>query len=211
MKRGVLGVDGHDLRAGRFGERHHQLASNHERLLVGKRQVDALAERGHGRAQAGGAHERVEHQVGARLHDEAHQPFRAAQNLPLGPRIRGKSRRVLVDERDPPHAVRARLLHERLPRALGREADQLELVAALQHVERLGADRAGGAKDERRLGIVTSVAICVPGGSWTEWSKDEGHPPRAIARERPRTPLREASTTLQVRHTPTKCNSRQPP
>ncbi len=56
-----------------------------------------------------------------------------------------------IDKRDPPHAVRTRLLHEHLPGALRGKTDQLQLVAALEHVERLGADRAGGTEDEQAL------------------------------------------------------------
>ena len=52
VKRGVLGVDRHDLRAGGLGERRHELAADDERLLVGERQVDALAERRDRRARA---------------------------------------------------------------------------------------------------------------------------------------------------------------
>ena len=45
VQRGVLGIDGQDLRPSRLGERHHQLASRNERLLVGEREVDSLAQR----------------------------------------------------------------------------------------------------------------------------------------------------------------------
>ena len=77
VQRGVLGVDGQDLRAGRLGERHHELAADDERLLVGEREVDPLAERGDGRAEAGGADERVEDEVGAGLEHEPHEPLGA--------------------------------------------------------------------------------------------------------------------------------------
>ena len=66
VQRRVLGVDGDDLRAGGLGQLRHELAADDERLLVGQREVDALAERRHRRAQAGRADQRVEHEVGAR-------------------------------------------------------------------------------------------------------------------------------------------------
>ena len=45
---------------------HDELAADDQGLLVGQREVDALAERRHRRAEAGGADERVEHEVGTR-------------------------------------------------------------------------------------------------------------------------------------------------
>ena len=66
VQRGVLGVDGQDPRAGRLRELGHELAADDERLLVGEREVDPLAERRDGRAEARRADERVEDEVGAR-------------------------------------------------------------------------------------------------------------------------------------------------
>ncbi len=57
-----------------------------------------------------------------------------------------------VGERDPAHSRRARLRDERLPRAPGAEADDLEIVRSADHVERLDADRAGRAEDEEASG-----------------------------------------------------------
>ena len=46
-------------------------------------------------------------------------------------------------------AVLARLRDERLPGAPGGQADELQVLGALDDVERLGADRAGRAQDEQ--------------------------------------------------------------
>ncbi len=115
VQRGVLGVHGDELRAGRLRERDHELAAHHERLLVGERQVDALAQRGDGRAQARRAHERVEHEVGVGLHDQAHEPLGAREHLAVGPRLRGTGAGIGVRKRDPPHPMRLRLLDQPLP------------------------------------------------------------------------------------------------
>ena len=100
VQRRVLGVDGDDLRAGRLGERHDELAADDERLLVGQREVDALAERRDRRPQAGRADERVEHEVGARLEHEPHEPLGPGEHLAVGPRLRGAGRGGLVGQRD---------------------------------------------------------------------------------------------------------------
>ena len=59
-ERGVLRVDRDHRRARGLGERHHELAAHHEALLVGQREVDALAERRDRRAEPGRAHQRVQ-------------------------------------------------------------------------------------------------------------------------------------------------------
>ena len=122
VQRGVLGVDGQDLRAGRLGERHHELAADDERLLVGEREVDALAERRDGRAEAGRADERVEHEVGAGLEHELDEPLGARQHLAVGPLLGRARAGVGVGERDPVDAEAPRLLDQRVRRALGAQA-----------------------------------------------------------------------------------------
>ena len=108
VERGVLGVDRDQPRAGGLGERGHELAADDQRLLVGQRDVDALGERDDRRAEAGGADDRVEHEVGAATRRRAGS----------GPRGRAAPRRrvhcsaarrggVGVGERDPRHAVLA--------------------------------------------------------------------------------------------------------
>ena len=91
----------------------HELAADDERLLVGERDVDALGERDDRRAEAGRADDRVEHEVGVGLGDEPHEPLGAGQHLALGPRLGGARGGVGVGERDPAHAVLARLLDQR--------------------------------------------------------------------------------------------------
>ena len=81
-----------------------------------------------------------------------HEPLGAGEHLALGPRLRRARGRRGIGERDAPDAVRARLLDQALPRALGAQADQLEVVGARDDLERLRADRAGGAEDEQLPG-----------------------------------------------------------
>ena len=101
VQRGVLGVDGDDLRAGGLGERHDELAADDERLLVGQREVDALPQRRDRRAEPRGADQRVEDEVGARLEHEPHEPLGPAQHLAVGPRLGGLRGGVRVGQRDP--------------------------------------------------------------------------------------------------------------
>jgi hypothetical protein len=130
----VLGIDGEDASAGSFCQRDHELAPHDERLLVRKRQIDPLAKRRDRGPEAGGANEPVEHEIGARLHDQAHEPGRPRKNLAVGPSLGGTGGHVLVGERDSIHAVGARLLHERLPGALRGQSHQLELLAVCAYL-----------------------------------------------------------------------------
>ncbi len=62
-QRRVLGVHRQDSAPGRLGQGGHQLAADHEALLVGERQVDALAERDDRWPEPRGADDRVQHEV----------------------------------------------------------------------------------------------------------------------------------------------------
>ncbi len=152
VQRRVLGVDGQDLRAGRLGERHHKLAADDERLLVGEREVDALAERRDRRAEAGRADERVEHEVGVGLEHQLDEPLGARQHLAVGPLLRCAGAGVGVGERDPADAEAPRLVDQRIRRALGGQADELEVGVAGDDFQGLRADRAGRAEDEQTAG-----------------------------------------------------------
>ena len=147
-QRRVLGVHGHDAGAGGLGQGRDQLAADDERLLVGQREVDALPQRRHCWSQARGTDQGVEHEVGARLDHEAHEPLRAGQDLPVRPGLGGPRRCVLVGECDPADAVAPRHAHELLPRALRRQPYDVELGRCLDDLEGLGPDRAGGPEDE---------------------------------------------------------------
>ena len=145
---GVLGIHRYQLCAGALGKGGHELAADHEALLVREREIDSLAECGDRGAQAGRAHQRVQHEVAVGLGDELHEPLRPGQDLDPAPVLGRHGRGVEVGERDPADAVHAGLLEQELPARRRREAHDLELAAALDHVERLRADRAGGADDE---------------------------------------------------------------
>ena len=152
VQRGVLGVDGQDLGARGLGERHHELAADDERLLVGEREIDALAERRDRRAEPGRADEGVQDEVGGGLHDEPHETLGPGEHLAVGPRLGRARGGVGIGEGDAIDAMLARLRDERLPRALGRQPDELEVVGALEDLERLGSDRAGRPQDEQAAG-----------------------------------------------------------
>ena len=59
----------------------HELAAHHEALLVGEREVDALAERRHRRAEPGGAHQRVQHEVAVGIGDQLDEPLGTREHL----------------------------------------------------------------------------------------------------------------------------------
>ena len=86
--------------------------------------------------------------------DELDEALGAGEHLAVGPRLGGAGGGVGVGERDPAHAVADGLFDERLPGARGAQADDLEIVGARDHVERLGADRPGGAEHEETAGHV---------------------------------------------------------
>ena len=87
---------------------HDELAADDERLLVGQREVDPLAERRDGRPEAGRADERVEDEVGAGLEHEPHEPLGPDEHLAVGPRLRPRAR--------PRRRRRARCGRRRAPR-----------------------------------------------------------------------------------------------
>ena len=98
VQRRVLGVDRDQARVGRLGQRRHQLAADHQRLLVGERDVDPLGQRHDRRAQPRRADDRVQDEVGARLRDELANPVLARQHssppLRLPPAQRRPGRRA---------------------------------------------------------------------------------------------------------------------
>ena len=157
VQRGVLGVDRDQLGAGGLGQRHHEVAADDERLLVGERDVDALGQRHDRRAEPGRADDRVEHEVGAGLRHEPHEALGAGQHLALGPRLGGARRGVAVAERDPGHAVLPGELDEPLVGALGGQPDELELLAA-----RDSRRRAPGGRSSRWHRGSAGVSSCAP-------------------------------------------------
>ena len=132
---------------------HDELAADDERLLVGQREVDALAER---RRRSGPrparADERVEHEVGAGLDDEPTSPSAPASTSPSVQRLGGARGGV--------GGRRARCARTPCARACSTSASQRRSALrptssrssrARDDVERLGADRAGRAEDEEPL------------------------------------------------------------
>ena len=149
-ERRVLGVDRDDLRLGRFGQGRDQLAADDQALLVREGEVDALAQRDDRRPQAGRAGDRVQDEVGLGRRDElAHAlgPGEDARALGRAPLRDGR-----VGDRDALHAVLVGLGDRVFPARLSRDADQLKVLPrGLDHLERLHADRAGGAEHDHTL------------------------------------------------------------
>ena len=158
---------GIELRAGRLAQRHDELAADDEAIPCWPaRRRSPSRERDDGRAEPRRADDGVQDQVGVGLRDEADEPLRPGEHLAVRPRLARTRRRVWIRQRDTPHAVRACLGDERLVRALGRQADDLEGVARPRHhVQRLGADRARRAEDEQplhRRAIVAAGSSAAP-------------------------------------------------
>ena len=152
VERRVLGVDRDDPRAGRLGERHDQLAADHQALLVGEREVDALGERDDRRAEAGGADDRVEDQVGLGARAiSSRMPSSPASTWPPHAAA-ARSAALRVGERDRRHAVLARPARAAAPSSSPRESPTTcRLVAGRDHLERLRADRPGRAEYQHAL------------------------------------------------------------
>jgi hypothetical protein len=143
----VLGVHRQQLRAGGLGESHHELAAHDKALLVGQREVDALAERRDGGPEPGRADQRVQDEIAVGVRDQLHEALRSGQHLHL--RVLARPRgRIGVGKRNAAHAVRNRLLQEQLPAGRGSEPNDLELGIALDDVQGLRADGAGRADYE---------------------------------------------------------------
>ena len=110
MERCVLGVDREDGGTGGLRQRGHELSADHERLLVGQREVDAFGQRGDGREQPGRADDRVEDHVALAFGDQPHHTVGTGEHLSARPRLAGLGRGVGIGQRDPAHPVALGLL-----------------------------------------------------------------------------------------------------
>ena len=124
----MLGVDGQQQASTPLPRRERELAGRDEALLVRERERDAALERPERRADAGEADDRVQDDVRLRGFEQLGD---VATDL-----------RVL-------DAVLARQLRQ-VGRA-GREGTELELGVPLNDLDRLPADRAGGAEQRYPL------------------------------------------------------------
>src|ERR1700709_282642 len=86
------------LFAKRACEPHPQLAAEHQPLLVGERDVDPGRQRGDGRAEAGGADDPVQHEVGLGRRDQVAHALLADQHPPV-PRLARAGGSVGIGER----------------------------------------------------------------------------------------------------------------
>ena len=149
-QRGVLGVDRHDL-PGRRGRRH-QRAARDQGLLVGERERGPGGERGQRGAEADRPGDAVEHRVDGRGGGELGGRVGAREHLDARQQLTQGARRVLGGDRHAPDVVRANLLGEQrdVATARGQPGDGEALGVAGYQLQRLCADRAGGAEHEHR-------------------------------------------------------------
>jgi hypothetical protein len=136
-----------------------QLAAHHQRFLVGQQQALAGAGRGQAGRQAGGADDGGHHGV-----DRSPATRCPAPAAPASTRVRSPSdsSRVASSRRPPEsrHHGNGRpelqaLLQHQVDLRSGAEREHLEAVrVAGDHVQRVDADRAGGAQDAMRCFIV---------------------------------------------------------
>ena len=150
VERRVLGVDRQEPRSRRLGERHHQLAAEHQALLVGERDVDPGAERGDGRAEPGGADDAVEDEVRLGCRDQPPYALLTGEHGPL-PRLGGARRGIRVGERNRRDAVPPGLAHGHPPATPGGQPDGLQFRRRLDHLERLRPDRPRRAEYQHLL------------------------------------------------------------
>ena len=144
----MLGVDRNHPRARGFGQRGDELTADHEALLVGEGQVDPLAEGRDRRPESGRPDERVEDEVAVRARDQLDEALGPGEHPASGPALGGVRGGRGIGKRDPAHAMACRLLEQQLEARVGAESHDLELRAALDHLERLRPDRAGAADDD---------------------------------------------------------------
>ena len=146
-ERRVLGVDRDHAGVRALGELHDELATDDEALLVGEREVHALAERRDRRAEPGRADESVQDEVCVRFDDQANHALGSREHLSPAPGVVGALGGAGLRERNPRHAVLDGLRQQALPRLGGGEPHDFELFARTHDLERLLADRAGRAED----------------------------------------------------------------
>ena len=128
MERGVLGVDREQQPSAPLLRRERELAGGNEALLVRERECDAALERPQRRADAGEADHGVEHHVRLRGLEQLRQVAAHLSQLDA----------VLGGER------------AQVGRSC-RERTQLQLGVSLHDLDRLPADRAGGAEKRDSL------------------------------------------------------------
>ena len=148
MQRRVLGIHRGDPGLTRLRQCDHELPADYQALLVGERQLDALAEGDDRRPEAGGADDRVEHDVRLEAQDQVADALLPVEDLPAPARIPGRLGGVRVGEGDDARRARLRLGEQLLPVARGGEAGDPELGGTSDDVDGLLADRAGRAEDQ---------------------------------------------------------------
>ncbi len=145
IDRGVFAVHGQQLSGP--GKRRHELATDHERLLVGERERLARRECGHCGSEARRAHESVQHHIRIRVRRERLDRFGTLSDLGFRKKGRCVERRARVGEREDANAVRARLLGQEVGVSMRGESDHLDAIRVVRaHVECLAPDRARRAE-----------------------------------------------------------------
>ncbi len=142
----VLAVHRNEVVAG--NELRHQLAADHERLLVRQRETLAGAESRDGRAQSRGAHERVEYEVAIGVLGKLDDRLRTRSHLGVGQQPRQSVGGGLVGKRQAAHPEGARLLRDRVRGRAGGQRHHLDALGeARGDLNGLSADRTGRAED----------------------------------------------------------------
>ena len=142
VERRMLGVDrDQELGAGRLGEGHHQLAAEHEALLVGERDVDPGGQRDHGGGEAGGADDAVEDEVRfGRARISSRTPSSPARTRP-SQASPATGRGVAIGEGDRP-PPRARAPARRSPPSYARRRVRPPAIPAKPRSPRAPASRS---------------------------------------------------------------------
>jgi hypothetical protein len=134
----VLRVHRHDLAAAGACRLHHEVAGHDQAFLVGQRHPLARPQRGEGRVEPHGTHDRVHHDVGVGMGSGLDQDLGAARPALVGTGSRESG------EGGPP--LRHLALELLAVPAAGEGHDLEVLALAAQHVQRAAADRPGRAQ-----------------------------------------------------------------
>jgi hypothetical protein len=154
LQRGVLGVDRKDPGAAGLRQSGHEVAADHQALLVGQGDVGALRQGHDRRAEPGDANDRVQDQVrlcGRDQLPDSRLPGEDPGAVELAGRALG---RLGVGEGEGLGARLEGLLEQPLPVAGGGQSRHLKGARARDHVQRLLPDRAGGAENQDPRGHV---------------------------------------------------------
>ena len=145
-----LAVDGQDPAAARARERDQVLAGDHQRLLVGERQLAAALEHGHRGRQTPAPRPRRARRCRSRARGTAPRAPPAREKSAIPGQLGGRRCAAAASARATARGRNSRAwASERLPARAGGQAHDAEALPPGAHdVQGLGADRAGAAEDQ---------------------------------------------------------------